>query len=183
MTAAHAPTHVALRAAPRRAAALRPPQSPRPPLCPTSRACPGTAAPCRSHLYLSPRPPPPPNNPKAARSRRPARPAPAIRKSHHLPANNLRALEETLRVRRVPWHCASLHCHRPAPSSLQRTVPPPAATTQSEHAPLSTKGACLLCAHQACVLARPCLASSPPGNRRCPASMGRQGVVDLPRPR
>ena len=135
MTAAHAPAHAALRAAPRRAAALRPLQSPRPPPCPTSRACPSTAAPCRSHLCLSPRPPPPPNNPKAARSRRPARPAPAIRKSHHLPANNLRALEETLRVRRVSWHCASLHCHRPAPSSLQRTVPPPAATTQSEHDP------------------------------------------------
>ena len=31
MTAAHAPAHAALRAAPRRAAALRPPQSPRPP--------------------------------------------------------------------------------------------------------------------------------------------------------
>ena len=170
MTTAHASAHAALRAAPRRAAALRPPQSPRPTPCPTSRACPGTAAPCRSHLYLFMRPPPPPDNPKAAQSRRPARPAPAIRKSHQLPANNLRALEEILRVRRSPWPCASLHCHCPAPSSLQHSLPPPAATTQGRHAPSSTKGACFLSAHQACVLARPCLASSQPGNRRRPAS-------------
>ena len=177
MTAAHAPAHAALRAAPRRAAALRPPQSPRPPPCPTSRACPsealqrhaGATCTCSRALrrHRTTQKPPEVGDLPA--------PAPAIRKSHQLPANNLRALEETLRVRRVPWHCASLHCHRPAPSSLQRTVPPPAATMQSEHAPLSRKGACLLCAHQACVLARPCLALSQPGNRRCPRINGSSG--------
>ena len=51
MTAAHAPAHAALRAAPRRAAALRPLQSPRPPPCPTSRAWPSTAAPCPRALH------------------------------------------------------------------------------------------------------------------------------------